>query len=563
MLISEIGIRGFKSFGNNEQILKLNTDRGELILLSGSNGAGKSSILDSFDYTLFGKVRGKKKKWTSLSQLPNRINGELLNRISFKSMGIDVEIKRGISPNKLEMWENGILNEQAGKSNIDEKIEKYVGMDVETFKSFISMSVNDFKNFISLSTEEKQLLLDKLFNMEVINILNNITKDLNKNNKIRSASLDAEIKTLEDSVNSIKESIDKAVAKERENIQQEVEELVNLINSKKEEYMLLKEKVDKIKDKEQILLRELDIEKKQYNSIENDIRNIQKEIDLYNKGKCPTCSTDFVSEHFINLKSLLVEKKATTNGLLNEVSDNIKSIISKQNKLKDIANTTNTTFNDVTYLMKGYKSRIDDLQRKQKSTSHDTIDISEFQKTIKELDDRKEIGVKNLMDCRDREFYYKELNKILGEDGVKKSIISSIIKPLNSFIDSNVRKMGLPFTVKLDETFTAEIKHFSSSIDTETLSTGEHKLTNICILTAYLMLIRTKKFINILFLDEVFSSVDLDNIQKILSLLKSFANEYKVNIIVVHHAVLNQEMFDRLISVEKNIFTEIKEVENI
>ena len=44
MVISEIGIRGFKSFGNNEQVLKLNTEVGELILLSGSNGNGKSLI---------------------------------------------------------------------------------------------------------------------------------------------------------------------------------------------------------------------------------------------------------------------------------------------------------------------------------------------------------------------------------------------------------------------------------------------------------------------------------------------------------------------------------------
>ena len=65
MLISEISIRGFKSYGNNPQILKLSTEKGELILLVGANGSGKSSLLDSFDYVLYGKVRGKKKKWTT------------------------------------------------------------------------------------------------------------------------------------------------------------------------------------------------------------------------------------------------------------------------------------------------------------------------------------------------------------------------------------------------------------------------------------------------------------------------------------------------------------------
>jgi len=196
MLIKEIGIRGYKSFGNNEQILKLNTDKGELVLLVGSNGNGKSSLLESFEFSLYGKVKSaKSKKWHKLSTLPNRINGELLNSIKFQSNGVDIEVKRGISPNKLELWENGVLNERAGKANIDEKIEKYVGMDIETFKSFISLSINDFKNFISLSNEEKQLLLDKLFNLEVINILNGILKDINKNNKVRMASLDSEIRT--------------------------------------------------------------------------------------------------------------------------------------------------------------------------------------------------------------------------------------------------------------------------------------------------------------------------------------------------------------------------------
>jgi len=44
MLISEIGIRGFRSFGNNEQTVKLNTEKGELILLVGNNGNGKSVV---------------------------------------------------------------------------------------------------------------------------------------------------------------------------------------------------------------------------------------------------------------------------------------------------------------------------------------------------------------------------------------------------------------------------------------------------------------------------------------------------------------------------------------
>ena len=561
MLISEIGIRGYKSFGNNEQVLKLNTEKGELVLLVGNNGNGKSSLLESFEYAIYGKVKsGKAKKWHKLSSLPNRINGELLNRIKFISNGTDVEIKRGISPAVLELVENGIPNERAGKANIDDKIEKYIGLDIETFKSFISMSINDFKNFISLTNEEKQLLLDKLFNLEVINILNGILKDINKNNKLRMTSLDSEIRTLEDSISSIQKSIEKAIEKEKENIQQEIDTLTEEMNSKKEDYKLLKEKVDKIKEKEKILTDELDVERRQLSTTQNEVSNVQREIRLYDSGKCPTCSTDFNSDHFISLRATLVEKKEGFESVQKEIEDNIRSIKEKQTKLKTIAESTTTSFNDLNYLLRSYKTQIDNLNTKKSKETGESVNIQEFQNTIDDLSSKKTVSHDNITICKEKELYYKELTRVFSEDGAKKSIIAGLIKPINHFIAENIKKMGLSFDVKLDETFSSEIKNLGSVVEHDSLSTGETKLINISILVAYLKLIRTKKHINILFLDEVFSSIDLENISKILALLKSFSNDYNINIFVVHHAVLNEEMFDRIIRIEKNVFSTIEEV---
>lgn len=561
MLISEIGIRGYKSFGNNEQVVKLNTESGELVLLVGKNGNGKSSLLESFEYTLYGKVKsGKTKKWHKLSTLPNRINGELLNRIKFISNSTEVEVKRGISPNTLELIENGVLNERAGKANVDEKIEKYIGMDIETFKSFISMSINDFKNFISLTNEEKQLLLDKLFNLEVINILNGILKDINKNNKVRLASLDSEIRTLDESIDSIRRSIEKAIEKEKENIQAEIDQLMSDMNSKKEDYKTLKEKVEKIKEKENELNEELDTEKRQYINTQNDIKNVQREIDLYDSGKCPTCRTDFNSDHFISLRQTLVEKKEGFTSILKEIEENIKSIKEKQQKLKTLSEKTTTSFNDLNYLLRNYKTQIEKLTSNKSKESGKSVNIQEFQNTILELEDKKSVSQDSSTICKEKEMYYKELNRILSEDGVKKAIISGIIKPINHFVTENVKKMLLPFDVKLDETFTAEIKSLGVPIEHDSLSTGETKKINIAILIAYLKLIRTKKHINILFLDEVFSSIDLEGIDSILLLLKSFANDYNINIFVVHHAILSEEMFDKILKINKEIFTSIEEV---
>jgi len=521
-----------------------------------------SSLLESFEYVLYGKVKsGKSKKWHKLSTLPNRINGELLNTIKFESLGTEVEVKRGISPNLLELWENGVLNERAGKGNIDEKIEKYIGIDIETFKSFISMSINDFKNFISLTNEEKQLLLDKLFNLEVINILNDILKELNKSNKTRLSSLTSEISALDESVESIKRSIARAIEKEKENIQSEIDDILAKMNSKKEDYKLLKEKVDKIKEKESQLNDELDSEKKQYINTQNDIKNVQREIDLYDSGKCPTCRTDFNSTHFISLRQTLVEKRTGFEQIKLEIEGNIKSLKEKKVKLGEISEKTTQAFNDINYLLRNYKSEVEKLQMKKKREDlSESVNISEFQTSITELEEKKNISSLNSTICKEKEMYYKELNRIFGEDGVKKSIISGIIKPINHFISENVKKMHLNFEVRLNETFTAEIKSLGNSVEHDTLSTGETKLINLCVLVAYLMLIRSRKNLNILFLDEVFSSIDIENIDKIITLLKSFSNEYNINIFVVHHAILNQEMFDRVIKIEKNVFSEIIEL---
>jgi DNA repair exonuclease SbcCD ATPase subunit len=577
MVISEIKIKGYKSFGNNEQTLKLNTENGELILLVGSNGNGKSSLLESFEYSIYGKVKSaKSKKWYKLSSLPNRINGELLNSIKFKANGTDVEIKRGISPNILELWENGIENERAGKSNINDIIEKYVGMDIETFKSFISLSINDFKNFISLTNEEKKLLLDKLFNLEVINILNDILKDINKDNKTRMASLNSELNTLDESIESIKRSIERSIEKqkqqaillvqrEKEDIQSEIDSVLEFINSKKEDYKVIKEKVEKIKEKEVELQDLLDKEKRQLIITQGDVKNIDKEIALYDSGKCPTCATDFTTDNFISLRQTLVEKRNSFDSILEEIKKNIEDLNEKKLKLKGIKEKTMETFNDLNWTLKSKKEEIERLKKKKSEgeliVEAKSFDIEEFQNTIKELSEKKEISSDKISSCKEKELYYKELNRILSEDGVKRSIIAGIIKPINHFIAENIKKMKIPFEVVLDETFTAKIKSLGSELDHDSLSTGETKRINIAILIAYLKLIRSKKSINILFLDEVFSSIDLEGIDSILALLKSFANEYNINIFVVHHAILSQEMFDRIIQINKDVFSSIEELE--
>lgn len=568
MIIEELTIKNFKSFGNNTQKITLDTENGQLILLSGSNGNGKSSLLESIDYALYNKVQGNKNKWSTLTSLPNRINGgDLEVGIKFRSQSTNVEVRRGMKPNLLELIENGIPNIKSGNSNINDKIENYIGMDIETFKSFISMSINDFKNFISLTSSEKKMLLDKLFNLEVINILNDILKGIRKENKKRLDILDAEINTLDESIRSIKESIKKAIESavktEKESIKTQIDELKNSIATNRDEYVALNDKMIKIGEKELQLKQELDKENKQLFSIQNDIKNVTKEIELYDLGKCPTCSTDFKSDYFVDLRQSLIDKKESCLKVQNTIKENISLVNEKGTKLNGIKSNVQNAFNDIKYLLKGYKDQIAQLEKKERDNiklSESKVDVKEFETTILNLENRKERSISESGDIKNKDIYYDELAKIFSDDGVKKSIINGIITPLNFFIEENIEKMGLSFQITLDDSFNATIRSLGSEIDHNTLSTGENKRLNLLILIAYIKLIRTKKHINILFLDEVFASIDVEGIDSILRLLKSFANDYNINIFVVHHAILSTEMFDRILHIEKDIFSSIKEI---
>lgn len=559
MIISKVTIKNLKSFGNDPQEIEL-TNEGNLILLSGKNGAGKSSIIDSFDYALYSKVKGKKSKKVKLSSLPNRINGSLEVIIEFKSLdGTDIKIVRGYKPSKLELWENGVENLRAGKSKIEELIEGYVGMDYETFKGFISMSVNDFKNFISLSNEEKKLLLDKLFNLEVINILNKILNDFIRDNKKELEILDREINIITENIDSINYSIEKVKKSKKDNLEEKINSIKESIEEKRKPFNEIKEKLTKVRDNQKSISEKISDEKTKLAEVNSEIKMIDKQLKLFENDKCPTCQSDLNSGFHKGLKESYIEKREKFVELLEEIKKRGRSLKEKETKLEKLYEKGNTKYNEISTTLKSLKREYDTLKEKESNSEVDT-DLEEFYESIDKSEKKLEEAENKKSTANDKTVYHKHIKKILSEDGVKKSIIQNIIDPINHYISENIQKMHLPFEVVLDDTFTANITSFGDEIDIDTLSTGETKKINVCILIAYLKLIRTKKQMNVLFLDEVFSSVDVESINDVIGLLRDLVTHSKINIFLVHHSLLDSQHFDKIYQIKKDVFSYIEEV---
>jgi len=152
-----------------------------------------------------------------------------------------------------------------------------------------------------------------------------------------------------------------------------------------------------------------------------------------------------------------------------------------------------------------------------------------------------------------------ELIQILNSPELEQKFYKNIIQPVNEYLQIFLEKLNSPYAVRMNENFEAVINE-RMEIDSETLSGGEDKKINIAIALSYLCLTLDKSRSNILFLDEIFESLDVGNVDTLLSTLKEISQDYQVNIIIVHHNHLNMKHFDRhLEAVREGIFSNLND----
>ena len=159
----------------------------------------------------------------------------------------------------------------------------------------------------------------------------------------------------------------------------------------------------------------------------------------------------------------------------------------------------------------------------------------------------------------ERQTWIKTLDEILGERGVKQLAIKTILPSLNKQILELLLELHLPYKVVFNEEFNASIYHMGEEISTQTLSTGEMKKVDFAVLIAIIKLMKIRfSSVNLLFLDEIFSSVDPDGVHTILSTLRKICDDMGLNIFVINHAQMPTEIFDWRIDIQKkNNFSDL------
>jgi len=549
MKIKKVEWRNFFSYGNKKQELVFK-DEHSLVQSSGANGSGKSSISQIIVFLLYGKVEGKK-----LKDIPNRINGNAWARIEISTKQGEVSIERGLEPNIFRLFVNGIEYDQAGKKSIQEYItDDILGIPYYVFNNTILLSINDFKSFIKMGVADKRAIIDRIFGFEVLNTMREILREEIRRIKSSFDSLDGQLqstmRSLESSMNEM-ESAAIAIDEESQNRIQGWESEMQKFESLK---TLHTQKIEDFKTAETELMRSMSSANASFMELELNIKNQRSKLKLYENDQCPTCHSALSGDFHESAKSALIESIADLESDLESAGTTVKKLEAKYDEMTNFKS-------DLVQKGERIKAKIQSISeaiRSEKGKSVKT-ELSSLQKLVESLETDKDRIEGEKIKAGERGMWLKTLDEILGEKGVKQLAIRSVLPTLNSQIQDLLIEMGIPYRVNFDEEFNAVLTHMGMEISVSTLSTGEMKKVDFSVLMAIVRLMKIKfSGLNLLFLDEIFSSVDAEGIGAILKILRKNSQDLGLNVFVINHAPMPLEIFDSHLEIRKsNNFSEI------
>lgn len=537
MKLKKISWRNFKSYSNVLTEIDFE-DKSSLNLIVGANGTGKSSIAEVITYSLYGKIENFKN-----SDIPNRINKSFWCKIELNCDGHELIITRGISPNLFEVVVDGNAIDTAGKSNVQSMIEEtYLKIPYSVFINTLVLSINDFKSLVDLNASDKRNIIDKIFGFTIYNQLIKLVKEDQKSLTYNISNTEGSIRTSNLHISNYNRQIEEI----RENVssKEEIDELKKKINEAKEAKKKNEDIILKLNELKKTL-NDTSLESSlTYKDYKNKVDEIDKRISLIESGKCPKCGTSLVGEQFDKEKEELLEERKIYISNMENIKTTLLGIKSKLNAIDKKENNVKGLIN---------RSKLVDLQSEYKyKTSVKESNIDPLLKLKSELDDDLKTLNEEKESLENEKKVIDIVLTILGENGIKKYIASQYVPIINKIMSDVLQFMGLTYIVTFDNNFNSSIMNCGYNVNYSTLSTGEKKRINFaCVISIIKFLKLQLGELNLLFLDEIFSNIDINGVSDMIELLRELCDELGINIYLIHHAQLEGIVFDKIIRTTK------------
>ena len=561
--------RNFLSTGNYKTVLDLRRHNNTLV--SGDNGAGKSTMLDALTFALFGKsFRG-----INIPQLPNSINNKDCEvEITFSVGKNEYRVLRSLKPKKFEIYKNNELLDQSAKSKDYQKIleEQILKMTYKSFCQVVILGSSNYVPFMQLSASDRRSVVENLLDIDIFSVMNGLVKGKAQLTKDQIKDIEYKIiltKNKAEEKEKLIDSLEKKSSASIEKYKKEIEVSKKSISKLESSVASIQKEVDElflsVPDKDETSTNLIQSES-EITQLNKKIKNIQKSVKFYeDNDSCPTCKQDIQQHHKESVHAEKEQERSIIDKEIEQLTEQVKTT-------EDRLTTINYVLSDIQEKEKQISSKQSEISalfqyvsKMEQSVTSVLSETTEVQEVKSELTKLAIVGrdfVDERKDLIDDRHYYNIASLLLKDSGIKSKIIKHYLPIMNRLINKYLLDMDFFCQFNLDENFNETIKsRHRDEFTYHSFSEGERLRIDLSLLLAWREVARLKNSVNcnLLILDEVFdSSLDGVGTEEFLKLLTQFGD--RANIFVISHKSdsMTDKFQNHIVFQKKNNFSRIK-----
>lgn len=552
ILFKELTYKNFLSTGNNPIKIDLNKSRSTLIV--GTNGTGKSTILDAISFALFNKPHRNVKR----GGLVNSVNGKGCEvTIEFETAGHTWKVLRGIKPNNFEVYQDGnMIDQQTNVRDYQKFLEQNIlKLNHKSFHQIVVLGSSSFIPFMQLKAWDRRDVIEDLLDIGVFSKMktvlktrNNIQKDLAKTNRIALNNQKDKIEYQKKHITQL-ESINEDAKQSYDEEIKDTQEKISSLKSKLDKYPLgLRGTLNSLRK-----VREgLNTEKGKHTHSMKELVGKAKFFEV--NTACPTCtqeiSEDLKTSMLTDVKTQARQTQEDIDLNKTKYDETIKTLDDVQTQISEMADISSeiSTHTDTMTKLVNKQVKEVDVDGPVKELADMTYDLIDIQD--------------NLTEAEDQVLYNNIAAEMLKDTGIRTKIIREYLPAMNALINKYLQTLEFFVAFHLNENFEESIKsRHRDEFVYANFSEGEKMRIDLSLLFAWRQIAKMKNSTNtnLLILDETFdSSLDdegTDNLMKILKTLEKGTNTF----IISHKPdVLESKMEAKIEFTKSNNFSSIK-----
>ena len=560
ILFKTIKYKNLLSTGNQYTEIDFTKNRTNLIV--GTNGAGKSTVLDALCFSLFGKPFRRINK----PQLINSVNEKDCKvEVEFSIGKSDWKVVRGIKPAIFEIWKNDAILDQSSAALDQQKwLEQNVlKMNYKSFTQIVILGSSNFVPFMQLSAAHRREVIEDLLDIKIFSSMNTLIKEKIRQSKEEIKILDLKKESFLDKVKMQENFIEELENRGKENIQKKLYS-ISTLDKEVEVFMrgsgILEENIfEKQKEVEGYVgasdkLRKFGTLK---GKISQKVSTLTKEHKFFTENTvCPTCTQEIDDTFRINRINDAQNKAKELQSGYTELEEAIKEEEGRERQFNTITKEILKLTNDISQnniKISGYQRQIRDLESEVQTITKQLENRNTEHEKLESFKDNLKIIYDSLASKKDTINYYDFSYSLLKDGGVKSKIIKKYLPLINQQVNRYLQMMDFYINFTLDEEFNETVQSpIHEDFSYSSFSEGEKQRIDLALLFTWREVARLKNSVNcnLMILDEIFdSSLDSTGTEEFLKIIRYVIKD--ANIFVISHKTGLEDKFESVLRFEK------------